>query len=268
MSKIIFFILIYFFFATNFTFASKAYTPPKGNPERKAILDSLKEELKQFPDDKLSSIGFEYRKEDVGVAKWFIEVGENVIFIVNYLKVKDNWAWIEVRGENYGIDIDSLLHKDKGKWVVKGIVRPSYVLCLDKECLDVQAYIYKKFMEKFPQVSPDIFPKIDPERRPILNSLRGYAPELDLIFIVKYFKVKNGWAWIETEPRSPDGMNNYEPIEALFHKEKGKWVKKHVKPCRAEWEDYLEENNIKSMKGYYRHLMQMFPGVTRDLFPK
>jgi len=159
-------IFIYFFFATNYIFASEPYTPLKGSPERKAILGALREELKRFPNKEPSGIGFEYKREDVGVAKWFIEEGKEVIFIVNHLKVVDNWAWIE------------------------------------------------------------------------------------------------------TEPRSPDGMNNYKPIEALFHKEKGKWVKKHVKPCCAEWEDYLEENNIKSMEGYYRHLMQMFPGVTRDLFPK
>ena len=50
----------------------------------------------------------------MGVAKWFIEEGKEVIFIVNYLKVKDNWAWIEVSGANYSIDIDSLLYKEKG----------------------------------------------------------------------------------------------------------------------------------------------------------
>jgi len=120
MSKIIFFILIYFFFATNFTFASKVYTPPKGNPERKAILDSLKEELKQFPDDEPSSIGFEYKREDVGVAKWFIEEGKEVIFIVNHLKVVDNWAWIETEprspdGMNNYKPIEALFHKEKGK---------------------------------------------------------------------------------------------------------------------------------------------------------
>jgi len=222
MSKIIFFILIYIFFATNYVFASELYTPPKGSPERKAILDALREELKRFPDKEPSGIGFEYKREDVGVAKGFIEEGKEVIFIVNHLKVVDNWAWIEVTGKNYYIVIDSLLYKDKGKWVVKGLVQPTRVACLDKECVDVNAYIYKRFMEKFPLAPVDIFPKVDLDRRQILNSLKGFAPELNLIFVVKYFKVKNGWAWIETEPRSPDGMNNYEPIEALFHKEKGK----------------------------------------------
>ena len=117
-----------------------------------------------------------------------------------------------------------------------------------------EAYIYKRFMEKFPQAPVDIFPKIDLERRQILNSLKGFAPELDLIFVVRYFKVKNGWVWVETNPRSRDGLNGYEPINASLHKEKGKWVKKHVKPCCAEWEDYLEENNIKSIRWVRNYL--------------
>ncbi len=268
MSKIILLILVFLFFITNSAFASEAYTPQRGSPERKAILDALREGLKRFPDKEPSGIGFEYKREDVGVAKWFIEEGKNVIFIVHTLKGKDNWAWIEVRGENYGIDIDSLLHKEGEKWVVKGLVRPSYVVCLnEEECVDVQAYIYRRFMEKFPQVPLDIFPKIDLERRPILNSLRGFAPELDLIFVVRYFKVKNGWAWVETNPRSRDGWGQYEPIDALLYKEKGKWVKKHVKPCCGEWEEDPWKD-VKGIEGYYRKLMQLFPGVTRDLFPK
>ncbi len=269
MPKIIFLILISFITnITNVAFASEPYTPPRGSPERKAILDTLREGLKRFPDKEPSGIGFEYKREDVGVAKWFIEEGKNVIFIVHYLKVKDNWVWIEVGGKNYGIDIDSLLHKEGEKWVVKGLVRPSYVVCLNDEEGDVKAYIYKRFMEKFPLAPVDLFPKVDSERKVILNSLRGIHRELDLIFVVKYLKVKNGWVWIETNPRSHDGWGQYEPIDALLYKEKGKWVKKHVKPCCAEWEEDPTWKDVKGIEGYYRKLMQMFPGVTRDLFPK
>jgi len=269
MPKIIFLILISIIITiTNFAFASKPYTPQRGSPERKAILDTLREGLKRFPDKEPSGIGFEYKREDVGVAKWFIEEGKNVIFIVNYLKVKDNWAWIEVRGKNYGIDIDSLLHKEGEKWVVKGLVRPSYVLCLNEKEGDVKAYTYKRFMEKFPLAPIDIFPKVDSERKAILNSLRGIHRELDLIFVVKYLKVNNGWAWIETNPRTLDGMGQFEPIDALLHKEKGKWVIKHTKPCCGEWEDDPKWKDIKDMEGYFKKLKGMFPEAPQDLFPK
>jgi len=121
----------------------------KGNPEREAILNALREKLKEFPDKEPSSINFEYKRKDVGVAKWFIEEGKKIIFIVNYLKVKDNWAWIEVSGANYSIDIDSLLYKEKGKLMVKGLVRPSYVVCLDKECVDVKLTYTKDLWRNF-----------------------------------------------------------------------------------------------------------------------
>ncbi len=265
--EIIFLILI--IFITNSAFASEPYTPQRGSPERKAILDALREGLKQFPDKEPSGIVFEYKREDVRLAKWFIEEGKEITFIVNHFKVKDDWAWLEVEGENYGIDIAALLQKNEGKWVVRGLVRPSYVVCLSyEECVDVKAYIYKRFMEKFSLAPADIFPKVDLERKTILNSLRNFQKEFNLIFVVRYFKVKDDWAWIETYPRSPDGMGQFEPIDALLQKHKGKWVVKHIRPCCGEWEDYLKRNNIKSIEGYYKKLMRMSPSITRDLFPK
>jgi len=200
----------------NNVFALEPYTPQKGNPERKAILNALREELKEFP------------------------------FVVNYLKVKDNWAWIELSDPKYISETDSLLYKEKGKWMVKELVKPYYVDSLDKECVDVKACLYKRFQEKYPQAPADIFPKIDLERRQILNSLQQLHPELDIVFVVRYFKIKNGWAWIETDTRSHDGSSHYESIDALLHKEKGKWVVKHTRPCCGEW----EEAPLERYKGY------------------
>ncbi|NWF75915.1 MAG: hypothetical protein HXY53_04985 [Nitrospirae bacterium] len=50
MSKIIFLILISFITnITSFAFASDPYSPQRGNLERKAILDALREQIQTVP---------------------------------------------------------------------------------------------------------------------------------------------------------------------------------------------------------------------------
>ena len=72
------FLLILSFFWLNFPATSAAQkqttdalrTPPKGDPERKAIMDALRDN---------------YRLQN----------GSTVIFQVNYLKVHNGWAWAD-----------------------------------------------------------------------------------------------------------------------------------------------------------------------------
>ncbi len=64
------------------------------------------------------------------------------------------------------------------------------------------------------------------ERRLILDTLRAEILRwhgLEVVFVVTHLKVKNGWAWAHTRPRSRDGLNHYEDIAALLREESGTW---------------------------------------------
>ncbi len=160
-----------------------------------------------------------------------------------------------------------MLCKENSKWTVKGIVNPKYVVCKDfKACIDVKAYLYKKFSEQFPSVPPEIFPEVHPSRNAMLSNHISGNDEY-FIFVVKHFKEKNGWLWIETLPRSPDG-GLIEPINKLYKKEKGKWRCIESQPCCREYDEhpgikkygdfisYLISNTniLKSPKRYLQNL--------------
>ena len=60
------------------------------------------------------------------------------------------------------------------------------------------------------------------ERKAILDALRMWVNQqyhLDVVFVVKHLKVKNGYAWVHTLPLSKDGSNRYEDISALLKKD-------------------------------------------------
>ncbi len=259
------FIFLLQLFTANIVLA-EGYTPPRGSFERNAILDTLREGLKHFPDEEPSKI-FQYIREDVRISSDI-----RPVFVINYLKVKDDWAWIEVDCKNYVCSIDALLLRDNGKWQIKVMLNPRYFVCpSQEECSDVKAYIYKKVIEKYPQAPVEIFPKVHPERKQIVNVkvLRPFPVNVDedlsyLIYVVRYFGIKDGWVWIETDPRSKDG-GQFEPMEVLLHKEKGKWVVKEVRPCCGECADDPECDDIKR---YYKKLMRKYPTVPREIFPK
>ncbi len=106
------------------------------------------------------------------------------------------------------------------------------------------------------------------ERKAILDALRDQiksVPRSNIVFVVNYLMVKDGWAWIETHPQSPDGRNKFEPIDALFHKEKGKWTVKQTRPCCG---DCADDPECVDIKRYYRKLMRLFPSVPPEIFPK
>jgi hypothetical protein len=110
-------------------------------------------------------------------------------------------------------------------------------------------------------------PKGSLERKAILNALSDMiqSSKLEAVFVVKCLRVKNGWAWIETDPQSPDGKNQYEPIDALLHKEEGQWKVKEVRPCCG---DCADDPDCFDIKRYYKKLIRKFPSAPRDIFSK
>ena len=73
-------------------------------------------------------------------------------------------------------------------------------------------------------------PKGSTERKAIMNALRAKGDDQDRIFVVRYLKVSQGWAWATVDPQSSDGQNHYETESALLRKT-GKTWKVIDQPC-------------------------------------
>jgi hypothetical protein len=112
---------------------TKAYTPPAGSAERKAIMDGLRGNQK-------------------------------VVFKVYYLKVHGDWAWVDVtplddKGRAVAEGGASLMHNDNGGWKVMDLSvipeDPDNPLGPD----DPTPKFVKAVQKAFPEVPADIFPK-------------------------------------------------------------------------------------------------------------
>lgn len=107
-------------------------------------------------------------------------------------------------------------------------------------------------------------PSGSPERKAILDALREETRQLhqsNVIFVVNYLKVQNGWAWVQTSPQSPGGSNRYEDVSALLRKRRNVWTVVEI-AC-------TEEGNADCIGdgGYYKKLMSRFPLAPRGIFP-
>jgi hypothetical protein len=100
------------------------------------------------------------------------------------------------------------------------------------------------------------------ERKAIMNTLRTFLKEnldVDAVFVVKWLKVRDGWAWVETDPQSPDGKSFYEPFLALLEKSEGVWAIAEIPS--------LEEDSPPVDDAWFEGLLEDFPGLPRDVFP-
>ena len=104
----------------------------------------------------------------------------------------------------------------------------------------------------------------NPLRKLILDSLRKEVKHihgLDVVFIVKHLRVKNGWAWVHTLPRSPDGRNRYEDISALLRFHNDSWKVVEI-PCGEE-----ESQDCLNGPEYFKILKARYPTVAVEIFP-
>jgi hypothetical protein len=122
--------------------ADKLHTPAKSSPERKAILDVLREN---------------FRINNVD--------GNQVVeFKVHYLRVHNNWAWADVtpldaKGKPIAEGGTSLLQYQDGKW--SAIDLTTIPPDPDNPMGDQEASpgFLKNLHHKYPQIPLDIFPK-------------------------------------------------------------------------------------------------------------
>ena len=115
------------------------HTPPKGSPEREAIMDALRDD---------------YSKQS----------GAKVIFLVNYLKVHNGWAWADVtpldeKGKAVAEGGPSLLHYENDKWQVIDLSVIPEDPNNPQGAFDPDAKFIREVQKKWAGVPADIFPK-------------------------------------------------------------------------------------------------------------
>lgn len=101
------------------------------------------------------------------------------------------------------------------------------------------------------------------ERQNILDALREGQ---DVKFKVNYFKVHDGWCWIDTTPLDKAGHPTAEGGPNLLHFENGKWKVMDLSKVPEDPNDPLGPEDASPT--YIRNLIKTFPGVPRDIFPK
>ena len=105
-------------------------------------------------------------------------------------------------------------------------------------------------------------PPGSPVRKAILAPLRAFLKDnlqVEAVFVVRWLKVKDGWAWVETDPQSKDGREKYEPFLALVKKKQKCWTIVEIPP--------LEEDSPPVGDAYFERLLKAHPGLPREVFP-
>lgn len=109
-----------------------------------------------------------------------------------------------------------------------------------------------------------------PERKAIMDGMRDWVMQqhqIEAIFVINALLVKDGYAWVNVNPQSPDGSAQYEPLSGVLKLEGGSW--KMVFPDPAV-ELSISENLSESAAREKANalLLQQVPGIPRELVPR
>lgn len=107
----------------------------------------------------------------------------------------------------------------------------------------------------------------NPERKAILDALRVVVKRMsgsDMVFVVRYLKVDQGWAWIHTLPQSRDGRGHAEDVSVLLHKKQGQWKMADI---AASCEPGLDDTPDCSAKTFIKRLKAKYPSAPLSIFP-
>jgi hypothetical protein len=119
--------------------ADEVHTPAEGTAERKGVLARLHKE-------------------------YTTGSGSAVKFKVNYLKVHDGWAWIQVlpldpKGKVEGEEWPSLLQNTKGQWKIIDLIAIARALDDPVGPMEPSGKFLHEVQKRYPGVPSDIFPK-------------------------------------------------------------------------------------------------------------
>jgi uncharacterized protein YceK len=101
-------------------------------------------------------------------------------------------------------------------------------------------------------------PDASAERNAILQATHNALARQgrkNLVLIVPYLKVHNGWAWIKVNPQSADGTQHYESQSGLLQQTTKKWK-------LLEWMPGEEGTDYKK---YFANLKAKYPSAPADI---
>jgi hypothetical protein len=85
-------------------------------------------------------------------------------------------------------------------------------------------------------------------------------------FKVNYFKVHNGWAWINVTPLDPNGKIEGEDWPSLLQEKNGKWTIIDLIAIANDIEDPV--GPMDPSPKFLREVQKRYPGVPSDILPK
>ncbi len=84
-------------------------------------------------------------------------------------------------------------------------------------------------------------------------------------FKVNYFKVHNGWAWINVTPLDPSGKIEGEDWPSLLQEKNGKWTPIDLIAIAGELDDPV--GPMDPSPKFLREVQKRYPGVPSDILP-
>ena len=100
-------------------------------------------------------------------------------------------------------------------------------------------------------------PAGSPERKAIMDAMRAKGNDQNRVLVVQRLRMANGWAWLDAEPQSRDGLNRYEAESALLRRTGSRWAVVD-QPCSEE--SCNQRNEL-------RRIRAAFPGAPASIFP-
>ena len=115
-----------------------------------------------------------------------------------------------------------------------------------------------------PTTQPAYTPaKGDSERAAIMDAQRAWMAAQglpsDVVFVVDWLRVSQGWAYSQVQPESTDGANKYEGLDFLLQKDAGGWTVIDV--FGAEGDVDIGPNSVRD------YFLARHPSAPQALFP-
>jgi hypothetical protein len=109
-----------------------------------------------------------------------------------------------------------------------------------------------------------------PERKAIMDGMRDWViqqHQIEAIFVINALLVKDGYAWVNVNPQSPDGSAQYEPLSGVLKLEGGSWKMVFPDPAvELSINENLSEGAAREKANAL--LLQQVPGIPRELVPR